>query len=340
MSKVDPQINELAPQIWQEIEKSKHILLHLHVNPDGDSIGSALGLAHALRGVGKKVTVIRGDSIVSEAFKKVPGINQVVPKNFFEVDLSEFDLFIALDTGALNRISKIQEVVFPPHLRVVVIDHHGSNPGYGQINLILPQYSSVSEMLYRLLNEWKIEIGSETAACLFLGMYTDTGGFRYAATTGDTMRAAADLRDRSQLITPILAELDNNLSAAELKLDGLAFSKSETVGKLAMTLVSYQDLQTAGIADVYIETGHIAHKLKAVVGHEVGICAIESRPNEIKLSARKRDGTPYDLSAIMSSLGGGGGHAAAAGAAISATVAEARERVIVAVRELYPDLLN
>jgi phosphoesterase RecJ-like protein len=337
---IDPQIKELAPQIWKEIEKAKHILLHLHVNPDGDSVGSALGLYHALISIGKKVTVIRGDSSVSEAFKKVPGINQIVPKNFFEVDLSEFDLFIVLDSGALNRISKIKEVVFPPHLRVVAIDHHSSNPGYGQLNLILPHYSSVSEMLYDLLGEWKVEIDPEAATCLFLGMYTDTGGFRYAATTGNTMRAAADLRDRSQLITSVLAELDNNLSAAELKLDALAFSKSETVGKLAMTLVSYQDLQTAGIADVYIETGHIAHKLKAVVGYEVGICAIESKPNEIKLSARKRDGTPYDLSVIMSRLGGGGGHAVAAGATVTATVAEARERVIATVRELYPDLLN
>ena len=132
------QIIEKAPAILTAINKATKVLLHCHPSPDPDSVGSALAMKFALGQLGKTSVVISGDSPIPEAFKHFPGAEEIERKNFLEVNLSEFDLFIVLDSASLGMISRRGEIKFPESLDVVVIDHHRSNEGFGRINLIEP----------------------------------------------------------------------------------------------------------------------------------------------------------------------------------------------------------
>ena len=98
-------VEDAAPKILEAIKAARSILLHCHPSPDPDSVGSALAMKFALESMGKKATVIRGDSEIPQAFMHFPGAGDIVAKNFFEVDLAEFDLFIVLDSGSTNMIS-------------------------------------------------------------------------------------------------------------------------------------------------------------------------------------------------------------------------------------------
>ena len=189
---ISPLIREKAPLILVEIKKAKSILLHCHPSPDPDSVGSALAMKFALESLGKKATVIRGDSEIPQAFMHFPGADQIVPKNFGEVDLKEFDLFISLDTAAIDRISTLGKLEFPASLFVIDIDHHRTNPGFGAINLIESSYPATAQILFDLFKEWGVPITADMAYNLFIGIYTDTGAFKYRETTVKTFAIAAE----------------------------------------------------------------------------------------------------------------------------------------------------
>src|SRR3989344_3353977 len=122
-----------ASQIFDEIKKASSILLHCHPSPDPDSVGSALAMKFALEQLGKKATVIKGDSEIPQAFMHFPGAKEIIAENFFEVDLKEFNLFIILDSAAPEQISRFKPIKFPLPIRTIVIDHHRTNPGYADI---------------------------------------------------------------------------------------------------------------------------------------------------------------------------------------------------------------
>ena len=186
---------QIAGQIWKEIEKAEKILLHCHPNPDPDSVGSALAMMFALQRLGKQVTVIAGDSELPQTMAHLSGFDQIVPKNYFEIKPEEFDLFLILDSSKKNHISQKGEVFFPSSMRTVVIDHHMQDEFYGQINLVDSNYPAVAQMLFDLFEEWQIAISNEIAVCLMLGLYADTGGFKYPRTTTESFLMAARLAE-------------------------------------------------------------------------------------------------------------------------------------------------
>ena len=189
------QIKKLAPEILATIKNAKRILLHFHPNPDPDSVGSALGMYHALRGLGKEVTVIKGDSPLPEYLSFLPGYEIITPKNYLEIDPTEFDLFLMLDISQPNRVTALGEIKFPPTLKTILIDHHISAELFAELNLITPEYPATAQILYDLFHEWGIKLTSTIAPCLFMGIYSDTGGFKYQGTTKDTFLAVATLAE-------------------------------------------------------------------------------------------------------------------------------------------------
>jgi phosphoesterase RecJ-like protein len=100
-----------SKEAFDFIKESDSILLHLHPKPDPDSIGSALATYHALRSIGKKVTIMAGDTPLPEVFSFLPGFDDIVHKNYFEIDLNDFDLFIILDSGSKQMVSRKEEIV-------------------------------------------------------------------------------------------------------------------------------------------------------------------------------------------------------------------------------------
>ncbi|MFH1170456.1 MAG: bifunctional oligoribonuclease/PAP phosphatase NrnA [Candidatus Vogelbacteria bacterium] len=330
------QVKKLAPQILDTIKSAKRILLHFHPNPDPDSVGSALAMTHALRGLGKEVTVIKGDSPMPEYLSFLPGYELITPKSYLEIDPTEFDLFLMLDISQPNRVTALGEINLPT-LKTILIDHHITAEPFAELNLIVPEYPATAQILGDLFHEWGIKLTPAIAACLFIGLYSDTGGFKYQGTTKDTFLAVATLVELAPNFTDLVFQMENNKTPAQLRYEGLALSSIELVGngKAALVVLSQAQLAAAGIRYEDVQGISIANHLKSVTGWEIGATLIESAPGVTRASFRTRDPKRFDLSKIAAALGGGG-HPAAAGAVLKMAVAAARDLVVRKMVELYP----
>lgn len=331
-------VQNLAPQILEEIKKAKNILLHCHPSPDADSIGGSLATMQVLEAMDKKVTVIRGDGEAPASFGCLPGFGKLVNKNFFEIDLTQFDLFIIQDSGGLSQISRVAPVVFPTHLKTISIDHHATNNNYADINLVDPTYPATCQMLYDLFKSWDVVMTPEIAKCLMLGIYMDTGGFKFPATTTATFAAAADLAGIAPDYTAVIACFDNSNTPGVIAYEGLAFSAVtlHCGNKVAISAVSYNVLQDKKITKTELFPD-IANILKSVIGWEIGVKMIEDQPQGVRVSFRTRDAEKYDVSKIAVVLGGGG-HKAAAATYLELSLEEAVKKVVETINSIYPEL--
>ena len=200
-----------------------------HPSPDGDSVGSTVAMKLVLEQIGKKVVAIQGDNEIPAAFSHFPGSDRIQKNNFFEIDPSTFDLFIIQDMAALERVSRKGEIKLPPSMKVIVIDHHDTTMPYaGLVNLIDPSYPSTTAMLFDLFIEWKIELTPEMAANIFIGTYTDTGGFKYSKTWPETFEMAAKLTRLYPDFSRLILTMENGRSQQELISLGLLLSRITT----------------------------------------------------------------------------------------------------------------
>lgn len=333
---ISPLVKEKAPLILAEIKKAKSILLHCHPSPDPDSVCSALAMKFALEQLGKKATVINGDSDIPEAFMHFPVAKEIIQKNFFEIDLKDFDLFIVQDSSKAEMVSKIKQVEFPANLKVIVIDHHNSNVGFGLINLIESSYPATAQVLYEVFKLWNIIINPEIAANLLMGIYTDTGGFKYTGTTSRTFQIAAELVELVPDFPKLISKMENSNTLSDLIFQGKALSSIDTFlnEKLALSLVPYSLIENTKIDDKNVSAGSISSILRTMGEYEIVGACIESAPNKVKVSFRSKDGNKYDVSKLAVALGGGG-HKAAAGVNLNMSLDDAKKLVVSKIKELY-----
>lgn len=330
----------LAPEINLTLKNAKKILIHCHPSPDGDSIGGALGMWHLLQDQGYAVDVIIGDSAKPRAFNFLPGFDQILEKNFTQVNLNHYDVFLAQDSAGLEMITRLEPVVFPEHLKVIVIDHHPSNTRYGHINLVLDQEPSNCQVIYQLAKELGWKVSPAAAICLLVGIYTDTGGFRYLKTqAAQTFQIAAELTMINPDLEKAIFELDNHNDANRLIAEGIALSNIRQIcdDQVAISIISYADIQKHQLTARDTEKLGIANKLISVDSWQIGISMIETEPNQINVSIRTRDAQQYDLTKLAKALGGGG-HKAAAGANFDNTIEQAIDQIEQKIHQLYPEL--
>ncbi len=335
-SNISPLIIEKAPLILAEIQQAKSVLLHCHPSPDPDSVGSALAMKFVLEQMGKKATVIKGDSVIPQAFMHFPGADEIVQKNFGEVDLKEFDLFIIVDTASPSQISRLRPIQMPLSIKSIVIDHHPSNPGFADLNLIEPSYPATSQILFDLFDLWKVNITPEIAANLFMGIYTDTGGFKYPGTTVRTFNVAGGLAKIIPEFPKIISDMENSRTLAEVRFQALALSSIETFldGQCGFSVISNTALKEHNIAKVDIHGGQIVQILRSVSDWKVSGLLVEIEPGQVRMSLRSRDGDVWDVSKLALTMGGGG-HKAAAGVTVDMTIDAAKKLVVAKVKELY-----
>jgi phosphoesterase RecJ-like protein len=327
-------------KIWDIIHNSKNILLHLHPGPDGDSTGSALSFMFALKHLKKNVTLISGDSSLPPNLLSLPGTDKILNKNLFQIDLKKFDLFLILDASAPNQISNLGEIKFPSNLKTIVIDHHDSNQNFAKINLIDKTSPATCQILYEVYKQGNIKIDKNMALCLFTGMYTDSGGFKYPRTTSKTFEICAELTKITDKFPKTIFEIENNESSDKLKMLALYLSSIENYFKdqVAIASVSQKTLQDSHINLQASESLNVANMLKSVVGWDIGISLIEYQPEKVKVSFRTRKPGIYDVSKIAEAVGTGGGHKAAAGALISKPFDEAKKHLLKTIATIYPEL--
>ena len=328
---------EKSAEIRAAVEKANKILLHLHPGPDLDSMGSALGMYWALKEWGKEPTVIRGDSELPDFAPLFPGHEQILAKNFFEVNLADYDLMIIVDSP-VDRISALGEVKFPDNFPTILIDHHATTKPICQINLIKPDYPATAQLVFDLFTDWGIKIDRNMATCLFLGVYGDTGGFRYAGTTTQTFMMVAKLVEIIPDFSKIIFTLDNKRLPQTLFYEALALNSIEVMfEKVAVSAVSYQELSAKGIKSEHLGPVSMSNKLKSVIGWDIGVELSEEEPGQVHVSLRTRDPEKYDVSKLALALGGGG-HKAAAGARLVGELGEAKAKLREVLPRVYPDL--
>ncbi|MCL2604742.1 MAG: DHH family phosphoesterase [Defluviitaleaceae bacterium] len=274
-----------------------------HTNPDGDAIGACLALALALEKMGKEPTVLLEE--YSDKYDVVPGKHFICREG---IDSLEADVFIAMDCGDVERLGSFK-AVFNKIPITICIDHHETNEGFALYNLIDARASSTCEMVYDLI-DLLAELDADIAAALYAGMVTDTGGFRFNATTKATMEKTARLMDTGMRFTDIYNELLHNHTFTSLKALGIAF---ENMGKSTDGRVVYSRVTRAEMDKINAVPGDldgVAKYLIRVHGSEVAFFVYEGdEPNEVKGSLRSVGFHVGKLGARW----GGGGHQLAAG---------------------------
>lgn len=329
----------LSAKIKKQIDNSSRILLHLHPGPDGDSVGSALAFYHGLKQLKKNIQIISGDSPLPDYLSHLPGFKHIKSQSYFQTDLDNFDLFIILDTADTNMISSLNAVTFPPHLKTIVIDHHSTNPGFADINLIDTTAPAAAQIVYSLFVSWKIKIDKKIAACLLTGIYTDSQ-FKYEQTNWKTFAAASKLSKIYPDFPTLFSKVDNNNTPQAIKLVGLLLSSVETYLEkhLAIASISYQQSKKNHLSKSDGSGICTANILKSVVGWNIAATFFEVRPGVVKVSFRTRQPKKYNMAKIATTTGNGGGHPAAAGATLNMNLESAKQEIVGIIHRLYPDL--
>ena len=328
-------------KIWKQIDHSKKILLHCHPGPDGDCVGSSLAFYHVLKNMGKDVIVIQGDNQIPNNLMSIPGADKIIPKNIFQVDLSQFDLFIINDSSSTKQITRLGDFKLPKKLNTIVIDHHLSSEKFAKINLVLPKYPATCQVLFDLFQLKKIKITPKIAACLFIGLYTDSGGFKYINTTYKTLSAASILAKIYPKFSQLVFEIENNDEPDRLKFISVLLGSIEHhySDHIAMASISYDQIQSLKFNPQTLNNySEIPNMLKSVVGWDIALTLMEIQPNIVKVSMRTRDSKTYDLSKIAVATKAGGGHRAAAGATINQPLDEAKKTILTIIKKFYPKI--
>lgn len=328
-------------RIWKEIDRSKKILLHLHPSPDGDCVGSALAFYHVLTGLGKDVLLIQGDSELPKNLSHLPGADKILPKNITQIDISQFDLFLILDSASIKQVTKMADFKFPRKLQTVVIDHHQSNDKFGKINMVIPSSPATAQIVYEIFITRKIKITPKIAACLFAGLYTDTGGFKYFNPTFKTFNIASQLAKIYPKFPKLIFDIENSDDPDRLKFISLMLGSIKTFysDHVAVAGLNYDQIMANKLSINAIGGySEIANMLKSVIGWDIAFTLVEIQPKLTKVSFRTRNSNLYDLSKIAVATKNGGGHKSAAGATLNMSLEEAQGLILLIIKKLYPKI--
>jgi len=306
------------------IGESRSIVLACHVNPDGDALGSLLGLALALIPLGKDLVCLSQDG-VPDILRFLPGAEMVVTTT----DVPAFNLALVVDSGELARVGESVKPLVARARRVVDIDHHVTAGAFGDIRVLDAQAASTAEIVYALLQTLVVPITPDIATCLFTGIITDTGSFRFQNVTPNTLRVAAKLLEAGAPPAHISENVFENRTFAATRLLGQALSAlSQTPdGQIIWTHITAQDFRTIGATDQ--DTEGVVNYVRGVRGAEVGILFREMETDKIRVSLRSRESVNV---AEIAARFGGGGHRMASGCTVDAPLAEAEQAVVRAVQ--------
>ena len=307
------------------IGESRRIVLACHVNPDGDALGSMLGLALALIPLGKDLVCLSQDG-VPDILRFLPGVERIATAT----DVPAFDLALVVDSGELARVGETVQPLVARARRIVDIDHHVTAGAFGDIRVLDAHAASTAEIVYALLQTLDVPITSDIATCLFTGIITDTGSFRFQNVTPNTLRVAAKLLEAGAPPAHISENVFDNRTFAATRLLGLALSAlSQTPdGQVVWTHITAQNFRTLGATDQ--DTEGVVNYVRGVRGAEVGILFREMEGGSIRVSLRARESVNV---AEVAARFGGGGHRMASGCTLDVPLAEAEQAVVSAVQQ-------
>lgn len=317
---LDPALVEQALAL---IKPAQRIALLAHEHPDGDCLGSALGLAHILRQVGKHCVPVCVD-VPSSTWSFMPGIET------FQTSLGDenFDLVIALDAGELSRFGALAErhSIFLAHVPILNIDHHISSSGCGQVNIIEPQAAATAELLVLFQQQGQLPLNKDAAMCLMTGLITDTGSFQYSNTTPLTMMAGATLLQAGAVPEIIVKPIFRTHPLPQARFQSIVIANARTAcnGRLIWSYATEETLAAAG-ADANMDDG-FSSVLRDIEGVQIA-AFFKNYDNAPETRLSLRSEAPYNVAEFCMRFGGGG-HPRAAGATIKKPLTEAMDLII------------
>lgn len=300
-------------------------LLVTHVNPDGDAIGSVLGMHLALREMGKTSWPVSGEKF-PELYGFLPGIEDVVCETQQVAALNP-GWIVAMDTATKERISGDIKP-FGKKVPVLNIDHHGTNPLYGLINVVDPTATSTAEIVFRLLKKAGYKLSIDVAKCLYTGLVTDTGCFRFSGVNSKTMNLAAELLEPGIDAYEITRFLYEEFPLSRMELEMLVLSRCQILlqGRLVISTLYYEDFNR--LAAPLSESENLVDRLRENRGVQVGILMTQVSDNVVRVSFRSKGSV--DVASVARPFGGGG-HRSAAGLRSTMPLAELKECLVEAV---------
>lgn len=288
----------------------------MHRGPDGDAIGSSLGWHHLLKKQGIESTVIAPDAY-PDFLKWMPGNENVIiyEKNrdkAVEV-LKEADLVFCLDFNAPDRMGNLKDAVMEAGKPMVVVDHHRQPADFAQVYYVDDTASSAAEMIYRLNKAlgWKKDIDRNAAICLYTGIVTDTGSFRFSSVSPKLMRIASRLMETGIDHTEVYRHVFDSQTVSRLKLQGFAISeKLEVMEEAATAFMSLTQVELQRFHYQKGDTEGLVNQALSIQG--INLAAFFSEKDGIiKISFRSRGN--FDVNVFARNNFEGGGHSMAAG---------------------------
>src|SRR5215211_515483 len=301
--------------IKERLEKSKNVMIASHVRPDGDAIGSLLGLGLALLNAGKSVRMVLVDGVPS-SFKHLEGSEQIVTE-----PSEEYDTFITVDAADFKRVGKAFEKFDQPDIN---IDHHKTNENFGKINLIEAEEVATAAILARHLLEWGYNITKPISAALLTGIITDTLGFRTSNTNPSALRLCAMLMETGVDMADLYMKALVKKSFPAARYWGAGLSRLEQKNGIVWATLTLNDRKVSGYTGN--DDADLINLISAIDGNKVGMIFVEQADNHVKISWRALE-SGIDVSQVAKYFNGGG-HAAAAGADIPGALNEVQPLVL------------
>lgn len=292
------------------------ILLLLHQYPDGDTIGSGYALALALQQLGKRVRPACSDPIPQKYAYLTDGLDfpQFTPQFVCAVDVADVKLL-----GSLSEVGKTAQLC---------IDHHATNVEYAEQLLLDASCGAAAMVVRRVIAELGVALDARMASCLYTGLATDTGCFKYPNTTPEAHRLAAELIECGAPYTAINESMFDRKSRARMEIERLALSSMQYHfgGRCAVMVITNAMIAEAGVTEDDMEG--LAPLPRQIEGVWVGVTMRQKADGGFKVSIRT--GARADASAVAGYLGGGG-HRGAAGCAVNRPLEEAIPRILEAI---------
>lgn len=316
---------DVLPEILTALRQAGSVCVVGHVRPDGDCVGSQLGLGLALRNAGKQVRIWNEDAIPRKlAFLDPDGLFQRPRAG------ETFDCVVATDSASYERLGRTGECIVDRKL-LVNIDHHASNTRFGDLDWVVPDVPSTGELILELLKRADWPVTPPIADCLFAAVSTDTGSFRYASTRPETFCAAAELVRQGADLGRISHQVYDSHPMSRFRLLRHVYRQVRLThdDRIAYFWLRKGDYGRAG-AEREESEGLIDH-IRSIEPVVVACVFEDMEDGLIRVSLRsKNDGV--DVNEVAQQFGGGG-HRAAAGARISGTPLAAQRRVLRALRQ-------
>ncbi|HYK85188.1 MAG TPA: bifunctional oligoribonuclease/PAP phosphatase NrnA [Ktedonobacteraceae bacterium] len=315
------------------IQSAQHIALIAHEHPDGDCIGSALGLAHILAQLGKSCVAVCADPAPGTlAF--LPGVTTLQ----HTLGNEDYDLVIALDASELGRFGSVytHHQAYLEHVPILNIDHHITSSGCGRVNIIDPISSATAELLVLFQQQADLPMNRDAALCLLTGIITDTSSFQFTNTTPRTMEAAAYLMRQGVIPETVVQPIYRTRPLAQMRLQALVISNAKTAcgGRLIWSQATDALLAEAGASEDMDD--NLSGLLRDIEGVEVAVL-FKSYGDPTRTRLSMRSAAPYNAAEICQRLANGGGHARAAGGTLHMPIADATAFVIAELERIMTE---